>query len=283
MQILKPITDTITGKTEKDLHPVPKHLQGIYDRQIRYDVDYSQDNFILKYGVNDHGIARPGELVVITGHDKSRKSFLSTCIIASNYSNNLDYTLGFKLDLPKGKQVVVLDTERSSDEIQETDRLLFKMVNRGKPLKNYHSYEGKGEFPNVLVDFMEDCVKRLDVGLFVLDHIGDMVNDYNDEKSARFFVKTVEKIQRDHGCLFLVVVHTNRGKIETNGLIGSFIDKKAQSKFLVALDETAGDFPPSIAKNPRSRRKGIKGFKFSHNEFGYPEFLGEVDSNGFNI
>jgi len=195
-----------------------QYIAELQDRYIDVSMDTRQAPCCLTW--QDKDVASFGDLLSIIGPEKSRKSLLVDSIISSAYNPGEYYGLGFNLDL-KGKAIVHIDTEQPIRRVVMNRRRLYWMCENEKPPRRpngYHSYSLRPYHYYEIIDQVEHILteKHTNVGLLVLDQIADMVPEINDTEGANNLLKSIMKWQDQHGCLVIVVMHTNRGRSSSN-------------------------------------------------------------------
>ena len=83
-------------------------FDDIYSRQITYEENYSDTaEYVWWHSNGDETIplAALGDITYIWGPEKSRKTLLKDCIVASNYTSEIDSSLNFSMKLPPGSSI----------------------------------------------------------------------------------------------------------------------------------------------------------------------------------
>ena len=76
------------------------------------------------------GLLGPGNLGVVSGPSKSNKSYVLSCILASYFDTHGPEVLNFKLEVPDGIPVYLIDTEQSDYYAEMAARRALAMASR---------------------------------------------------------------------------------------------------------------------------------------------------------
>ena len=252
--------------------------------QITYDPNQKIDDgdIVLWYEL-DNGkripIAARSELLVITGKEKSRKSLLSQCFAMANAGVDRIKSLGFRMDL-QGDIILQFDTEQPKRRARlnrtryhtiaglASDDESFKSFNIKKM-----SFRRKLEFiPHVIQKVQDDTGKN--IGMLIIDQIADLMpgRDVNDSASASQIVDDMDLWDTLMGQRALIVplIHTNRGGLNTNGVLGSLLDKKCDVQYLTEFDL---DTQATRVIHKESRDVRMPNFTFRQDYDGAPRLM----------
>ena len=262
-----------TNKNEDESKP----KFNFNDYKFNYDDPITEDDFYLYHG--DTGVVGPGDIMLVTGREKSRKSFFLSALLASNYTRDSSRTLGFNMDIGN-KHIIVFDTEHSTNQFGKIQKKFIHSTGHRGNIPTYHAFQlrkfdyiERMEFIQSVIQSFED--NGMDIGFIIIDQIADMVSDINNEKSVNDFKSWAMQVAEEKGIVLVCVLHTNRGGQESLGKLGSAIDKKMTSGFLVSYDQ---ETKISCAENVRARNRPLdNGICFRHNEQGYMELVEEFD------
>lgn len=245
--------------------------------KFNYDDPIIDNDFYLYHG--DQGVVGPGDIMLVTGREKSRKSFFLSGLLASNYTRDPTRTLGFNMDIGN-KHILVFDTEHSSNQFAKIQKKFVHSSGYRGNIPTYHAFQlrkfdyiERMEFiQSVIVSFEEN---GMEIAFIIIDQIADMVSDINNEKSVNDFKSWAMTVSEEKGIVVVCVLHTNRGGQESLGKLGSAMDKKMSSGFLVSYDQES---KISCAENVRARNRPLdNNICFRHNEQGYMELVNEFD------
>lgn len=222
---------------------------------------------LLKYEGNKmQPVAGRGMLGVFTGHEKSGKSFVLSCIAASGLSGGNE-VLNFSLDLDGGT-MLWFDTEQSGYFYDKTQRRLHRLAGHGSNLDNYEAYHLRQLSAAERLEVVEHFVYNTPgLSVVVLDGFVDLINDYNDLKETQAYVGRLMRWSDERQILILGVLHVNKSDGKIRGHIGSELKNKCD--FVI---NTAKDGQTFSCSNPTSRYVSIEDFQFTRDGDGLPVY-----------
>lgn len=262
---------------------LPEHLQDLNKREVLYNPDYKpQDDYILFYQYEEEEIpvmAR-GDILCIAGREKSRKTLLKDCILASRYTDDIDCTLNFKLKLPPTAKILSLDFEQSYGDSVENLLRFNNMVKYETQIPNFYFYNLRPYWYTHKLEQIRFLMEEIgDVAVLVLDQFVNLCKNENDDESVRNAIFTIEKIAEEYKCGVIPIIHTNRGGLNTNGKAGSGLDKVIKSLLRVTKIEDTG---VSEVTNPMARKINLPKFSFKHKyNQDMPKFVDVFPNNNF--
>lgn len=256
------------------------------ERRIQLDDKIEDGHDIILWYQGNKGlmpVAARGDMLCITGLQKTRKSLLASCIVSSKYIRDQKSTLGFEmnLDLP----ILHFDTEQPDRRTRINNERLHKMVGATHNLTDYYLYNIRPFSYKERIEFIDERVTEMITngvtpGCIVIDQTVDLVpgRDYNNTEAAHNAVDWAMRWRDACKALLILVIHTNRGGQNTNGKLGVLIDQLTDSSFIVEYDKQTGI---STVKHKESRDKRICDFSFIQNQEGFPKFLTQKDDDFF--
>lgn len=217
-----------------------------------------------------------GDFLVITGREKSRKSTFSSSILAAKFSNTRFQTLGFSTSLDSDSVVMRFDTEQNKVTEVTNRRTFHKLCALEEDDDTFREYNLRGYTYMQKCEMIEYAMQKVidegkEIGLVVIDQIADLVlnSDVNNTIEVdRIKVKLEEWTSRFNTAI-IVIIHTNRGGEETNGVLGTMLDKKCFGRFLIRFNEETG----SSTAYHKTRDKYAKPIEFTHDEDYFPILL----------
>ena len=215
------------------------------------DKSYGGVFYPLKFGTF-------GNFSVITGQEKSRKSFVKSLIEAcsiggksNNYTSSLEIRGSFE-----GKWIFSIDNEQSEFDAWSNGIRISKMV--GAHPEKYKvlmwrekSRKERRELLNWL--FMLSPYKD-NIGLVFLDGLVDFVNDPNDQSECNDFIDLIMKYTSVSNCHLCGILHQNPNSEKMRGHLGTIASQRAET---VAMTVNKGEYSSVSCKSVR----GGKPFK----------------------
>lgn len=258
---------------------IPPHIRALKNRRILpymegLDIDKpSIIEYVDKYTDQAISVARAGEMIAFYGPPKSRKTTAMYGLAAAAFSDNIDYTLGFRInDFTPGEDTMLfLDTEQSLERTYMRQRVFYDMIGcKAMSLEEseaklaemgYHCYNVRPFTPDQRVDQIKYLMDEIKPKLIFIDQIGDLAYGYNDSTSALDLMTEIDFLLEKHKSVLVTDIHTNRGGKESLGTLGSYLDKKVVNAMILSFDEESSI---TTVRNKYSRDKPIPEFQFQH-------------------
>ncbi len=214
----------------------------------------------------DFRIAGRGMIGLFTGHEKSGKSFVLSCIAAAALSG-LE-CLNFRLDLDGGK-MLWFDTEQSGYFFHKTQERIYNLSGIDREAPNYSAYHLRRLTAPQRMEAIEHYIYNTpNVSCVVIDGLVDLITDYNDLKATQEYVGRLMKWTDEKQLLLMGVLHLNKGDGKVRGHAGSELKNKCDFGINTAKDES-GFF---TITNPTSRYAQFPQLDFSRGENGFPQY-----------
>ncbi len=180
--------------------------------------------------------------ITITGGQKNGKGKYIAGIVAAALSREEVFTISMRLPAEK-KKIVLWDTEQS-------DYDFFKSMDNIKTLAGISNFPAHFNAFNVREDEPADILQMMDrylqlnpdCGLFVIDGLLDLLNNFNDEGESKRLVNILKKWTKIYGLLAPIVLHRGKTNSSTLGHLGSMADRAAQSILIVEKIKERGTF-----------------------------------------
>lgn len=209
--------------------------------------------------INGSCIASAGNLVVISGRDKSGKSALTGSWLAgaivSGEEQEVD-TLGFQVSPNTNyKLVLSIDTERSDYDSYSAHEKIIKRSGEQRepvPFKNYNlrTIDHTQRLAALELILETQSIAFGGVHLVVLDGVADFVSSVLDEEECNSFVQRLTELASDYKCPIVCVLHLNPGSdFKTRGHLGSQLDRKAESSLTISRDGNISNIEPKFLRN----------------------------------
>lgn len=220
-----------------------------------------------------------GNISVIKGKAKSKKTYLLSMFTSSAVSNNEIFT-NIVPSIPKNKkQILYFDTEQSKYHSSRLSNRIRKMSNCDNQHFGSFTFRGlDGKKIIALIDY--SLVLYKEVSLIIIDQIADVVSSLNDEKEAVAIIKHLEFISNKYDIHICVIVHQNKDNNYAQGWLGTQLMKKAETIIEVQKNDM---FPNvSIVKPDLTRDIEFDEFSIKINDFGYPEICSNFEHEQIN-
>jgi hypothetical protein len=260
------LSDETANKSDKlsvwdKVYPLKFDINDVPD-EIEHILYFQNDSF-----EDPIPLAAFGDMIMISGAAKSRKSALSNSIAAALLSGSNE-VLKFSGNA-KGRDIVVIDTEQNINDFYKSIKQIYSQagVKPGTNPKNFHAFPICHLTINERLQFVQKVFEEIDdVGVLVLDGIVDICEDYNDQKGSRALVNFLMNITRENNTMFIPVLHTARSTGSARGHLGGELQNKCKITIRVTKNKDAKD---STVEFPFIRgSKDPDEFRFTHDENG---------------
>jgi len=217
----------------------------------------------------DISVLHQGDISLLIGEQKSKKSMFGIMMSASMLCNKLDdKLLG---NLPEGKpKIAVFDTEQSQF-------YAWKSANRLYSLSNNYEFDFFGLRKCTVAERIRYIhhyiLNTPDVGMVLIDGPVDLIRDPNDYKEALEIVQWQMELTAATGCHIMNILHQNRGNKEARGFIGLVLVQKSETVIKVTRNEELQERSTISAKDTRGR--AFKEFEIEVGSDGIPHVVNE--------
>lgn len=228
------------------------------------DIAYNGTHYPLRFGTF-------GNISMIKGEEKARKSWLKSmiisCAIGGNSNIIADEIVGHNL---KDKYIIDIDTEQDSYDAwmvaDRVRRMVGAMPNNYIPvmLREYNSTERLGYLEWL---FMESEYKA-NLGIVSIDGYVDMLKDFNSLTESIEFTQRLMKYSSVTKSHITGVLHLNPNSEKARGHLGTILQQKCET---VVIIKDEGDY--SQVNCQRGRGKKFRPFAISVNSDWLPYIL----------
>lgn len=247
-------------------------LDLVYDRPPlvisigRDDKAYNGTYYPLRFGT-------AGNISMIKGEEKARKSFLKSLILGCSfggnsnlYTNSIDI-LGHSL---KDKWIVDIDTEQDDYDSWLNAIRIPKLV--GIKPDNYMAIKLRDKTPNERLQYVEwlflESEYRNDLGVVSIDGYVDLINDFNSQLESSELTQKLMKWSSVSKAHITGVLHLNPNSDKARGHLGTILQQKCETVVIIA---DKGDY--SLVTCQRGRGKKFREFCISVNSEWLPEIV----------
>lgn len=224
--------------------------------------DIPMNQTILNQG--DTRVFSLGDISVITGQPKSRKTFLVASICAAYLSDN-GY-LGLCNASP-GK-ILLIDTEQSKPYVQAVIRRIYRILHWSFDEDHQDSIHVLSLRELSARDRLltsEAAIDQCKPTLVIIDGFADLLADTNSLEESTQKVSDLMRISTDYQCHICTVVHTNPNSEKMRGHTGSELQRKAETVLLVTKSDEITTVSPQFCRNLE-----FKKFSFRIDDTGLP-------------
>ena len=238
--------------------------------QIDLTVDIAPPEIAVTIGGEIWGTM--GNLSVVMGQAKSKKTFLVSAIVAAMLTDKPLLNV-IKGELPSHKKnILYFDTEQSEYHVQRVARRICYLAgvkNNTEHLKVFKLNPIGTKIRLKLIDFiMQQADMMQNVGAIIIDGSRDLLFDINSPEEATTLVDHIRQWTDKNGIHLLTVLHGNKTDGKLRGHLGTEFLNKGETIIEVTVDKT--DKNISVANCNESRNKPFEDFAFMIDDKGNP-------------
>ena len=195
---------------------------------------YYDETHLLNF-INSDGIEVPlfskGNISVISGKPKSKKSFLCTLLVSHMLSECLESErLVTNYDALQGS-ILYFDTEQSGADCQ---KIIQRLQHLGVNETRFILYKLRELGTKERLLFIEETLQNTeDIDVVIVDGVRDLVRSINSEEEATDVSNLFMKWTEIYNIHLITVLHQNKSDENLRGHIGSELQNKAESVFEV--------------------------------------------------
>ncbi len=245
--------------------------EAISDREIKTGEDVKQQiSFLNMRGERNNFVAVMSEenISMVIGKSKSKKSYFTNQVIAALISNKeIDDRIWGNLPEDRRK-VVVIDTEQSKYHVNRR-RQIIEMGADEKDFDNLKVFHFAGLDVRVMVTALHMISEMEDVGVILIDQIGDLVSSINSEDEVREITIEMTRIINAKKMHIIVILHQNKGNEHAAGWIGTHLLKKCES--VITVEKTSNT--ESNIKAAFTRNEAFEDIGLEIQENGQPKLV----------
>ena len=199
-------------------------------------------------------------VLVISGKPKSRKSVVAQSIIGAAISGKT--VLGIEANIEANDTVVLIDTEQSKHDLQNSLHRMSRLVNLDTLPKNFVCYSVRQLNPFKVKQAISEIVTNPAVRLLVIDGGLDLILNMNDIIEVKEVLDFIKKLLTDNDVALIMIVHQSKTTNFTIGHLGSFLDRFAQTVLEVVKIENGNSEIKSVMMRSDS---DFKPYEFYYN------------------
>ena len=212
-----------------------------------------------------------GNISAVCGEAKSRKTFLTSGLVASAMAIPYNKLNNFQIvDKNHDLNVLWVDTEQGEMHVRKVVDRISEMTGAklgGLPSEPRLTTLALRELsPHERKQRMYDAMRLMHYDLVVIDGIADLQRNTNDLEESDALVTELMALSTLAQTHILCVLHTNPGSDKARGHLGSSLQRKAETVLFV---HRVGDV--SVVEPQFCRNEPFERFAFSINEEGIPE------------
>ena len=240
-------------------------MELIEERLKPYRVDITRELPEPKplIAINGVCVCSRGNISAIVGESKSRKTFLTSALVASAIAFPYRDRDGFETVASNfDRRVVWLDTEQGEHHVR-------KVINRinhisgaqrvGRVVDDRVEFYSLREYsPKERMAVLVDSIHLNAPDIVVIDGISDLMHNTNDLEESDRVVGEIMRLSTLYNCHIMCVLHTNPGSDKARGHVGSALQRKAETVIFVHRVGEASIVEPQFCRNEPFERFAFK-------------------------
>lgn len=237
--------------------------------------------------IDGNCVCSRGNISAICGEAKSKKTFLTSALVASAMAMPITSLNNFKnVNKNMDMRVLWVDTEQSEMHVHRVvDRIMTMTgakLSGSKREPRLETLKLREASPSercaILMDAIEHYGSFLPFDLIVIDGIADLQRNTNDLEESDALVNALMRLSTETNTHIICVLHTNPGSDKARGHLGSSLQRKAESVLYVHRNGDCSVVEPQFCRNEPFER-----FAFTISEDGIPELCEVPNSEGLGI
>ena len=254
------------------------------ERVKPYMVDMSADLPEPKPLISIDGscVCSRGNISVICGEAKSKKTFLTSALVAAALALPTSKSKAFR-NVERNNLVNVLwiDTEQGMHHVRKVVKRISTITCCGETDPRLTTLSLRELDPKQRKNMMYDAMRLGIYDIVVLDGVADMQRNTNDLEESDALIGELMALSTRADCHIICVLHTNPGTDKARGHLGSSLQRKAETVLYVHRNGEISVVEPQFCRNEPFER-----FAFMVNEDGLPELCdlpGQSDPGDYVI
>jgi hypothetical protein len=158
----------------------------------------------------------------------------------------------------KKRRIAFFDTDQSRYDFYKNIDLINQLAGLQAIYPLLSAYNVRRDEPKDICNMIEVYTRlHPDCGLIVIDNIGDLLTNFNDEGQSKRLINYFKKITDEKNILIVTTLHLGKSNNSTIGHLGAMSDRYAQSiltcekigsNYLLKLKDsrTCGDITPIV-------------------------------------
>ena len=193
----------------------------------------------LRLGLESYTLATAGNISLVQGKAKSRKSYFVSTLAAAAIRQGFNENL-LKAGIVKGT-VLYFDTEQGDYHAQRVNQRILHLA--GIPYEQGQEYLKffalrRADTNADRLAIIEYILKRVEgVSLCIIDGVVDIASGVNEEPEAIALVSRLMKISAEKNLHLITVLHENKNDRGAKGHLGSYLVQKSESVYGVSRSE----------------------------------------------
>lgn len=232
-------------------------------------VNYTDDitDPVPMLSINGTLIASAGNISVIGGKQKSRKSFFINMLSTAYLNGEYDIITGSKEET---RPLLLFDTEMGKSHVHKALRRICRMCGLEEQHDQLKVFFLRERSVEERINVINAQVEKHKPGFVIIDGIVDLCHNFNDIYLSTNTVQFLMHLSSRYNCHITTVLHENKGVADSNlrGHLGTILAQKSETVFQLQRD---GDNTKVSAA--ATRNISFEDFLFKINEDALPVIL----------
>lgn len=196
-------------------------------RSYKPDLLPTPDQVVFR--VEQKNIGSLGNFVILSGLPKRGKGKFISAIVAGALTGGMIW--GLHIHLPENKRRIgFFDTDQSRYDFYKNIELINKLTNVKEIHNNLSAYNVRQDEAAAICNMIDVFLKlHSDCGLLIVDNIGDLLLNFNDEGQSKKLINYFKRITEQRNILIIATLHLGKSNNTTIGHLGAMSDRYAQS------------------------------------------------------
>lgn len=223
-----------------------------------------------------------GNISVISGKAKSKKSFTTNLMVAAAIKNGSFNAGPFNMVLPENKKrILIFDTEQGRRRGLRALKRVCKMAGVEIP-SNLEYFDLRKFNPLERLEIINYALNegnpKKDIGLVIIDGCRDLLNDFNSIPESNELITKFMRWSEINMLHISTIIHQNKGNEFAKGHLGTELVNKCETHISVEVDKK--DKSISIVSPEHTRDISFNPFAFQVNDEGLPALMPGYQVNG---
>ncbi|GGK11602.1 MULTISPECIES: AAA family ATPase [Parabacteroides] len=225
------------------------------------------ENSVALLAVKDILIASVGNISVIGGKQKSRKSFFTNMLLTAYLEGEYGVITG---NSNEKRPALLFDTEMGKNHVQKSLRRICRMCGLNEQHDRLKVFFLRECSIQERIEIVKTQVEKYKPGFVVIDGAVDLCANFNDIDASTNVVQCLMELSSKYNCHITTILHENKGLADSNlrGHLGTILSQKCES--VIQLQK---DGENTRASAVATRNIPFDDFLFKINDEGLPTIL----------
>ena len=206
-----------------------------------------------------------GNISVIGGKQKSRKTFFLSMLIVAYLKRSWGILNGFPSDKPT---VLLFDTEQGKSHVMKVLRRTYRMLEWTQANESLKVFYLREQSVNERIEIIKTQIEKHRPEIVFLDGAVDLCSDFNSIEESTKTVQLLMELSAKYNCHISSVLHENKADGNMRGHLGSMMIQKSECAIKLTKD---GEITNVSAE--ATRNIAFEPFCFRVDDDGLPQII----------